>query len=195
MRWYDVLVSLVYFSHFLVVWVYAAVLYVRERPRWGRWARRILMLSYAGLITYILYPAAPPWFAEWYHGLIPGISRISSNGWSALHLHSAAALIENAQGGANDVAAMPSLHGAFTAMLTVFLWPRLNNVARTLMVVYTLAMGFTLVYSAEHYVVDILMGYLYVAAVLVAAWWWERMRAAQRARRAARHAPAREGAH
>jgi PAP2 superfamily len=183
-HWYGIVVSLVYFSHFVVVWIYAAVLYVRERPRWGRWARRILMLSYAGLVTYIVYPAAPPWFAQARDGLIPGIARISSDGWEALHLHTAAALIQNAQGGANDVAAMPSLHGAFTAMLAVFVWPRLNNVARVLMVLYTLAMAFSLVYSAEHYVVDILMGYAYVGAVLVAAAWWERMRARQRAARA-----------
>ena len=43
------LVALVYCSHFVVVWAYAAVLYLRNRERWGQWARRILLLSYAGL--------------------------------------------------------------------------------------------------------------------------------------------------
>ena len=167
-RWYDVLVALVYVSHFVVVWAYAAVLYLRNRERWGQWARRILLLSYAGLLTYIIYPAAPPWYAA-NHGLIPGVVRIASRGFEALHLHSASALISQAQGRGNDVAAMPSLHGAFTAMLTVFLWPRLPNWGRALMVLYTFAMGFSLVYGGEHYVVDILMGYMYVAVVLLPA--------------------------
>jgi hypothetical protein len=182
-RWYDVVVSLVYASHFVVVWVYAAVLYVRERPRWGRWARRILMLSYAGVITYVLYPAAPPWYAA-QQGLIPDIARIAARGWEAVHLRTASALISTAQGQGNDVAAIPSLHAAFTAMLTVFVWPRLGRVGRVLMTLYTLAMGASLVYGGEHYVVDALIGYGYVAAVLVAAAWWERMRARQRAAKA-----------
>lgn len=188
-QWYDVLVAVVYCSHFVVVWAYAAVLYVRERRRWGQWARRILLLSYAGLITYVLYPGAPPWYAA-QQGLIPGVVRIASRGFEALHLHTASALISQAQGQGNDFAAVPSLHGAFTAMLTVFVWPRLPNWGRVLMVLYTAAMAFTLVYGAEHYVVDILLGYLYVAAVLVACWWWERMRAAQRTAKAARLAAA-----
>jgi hypothetical protein len=47
----------------------------------------------------------------------------------------------------------------------------------------TLAMGFTLVYSGEHYVVDVLAGWLYVVMVCVIARWWEN-------REAARPAPA-----
>jgi membrane-associated phospholipid phosphatase len=44
---------------------------------------------------------------------------------------------------------------------------------------YPLAMTFTLVYSGEHYVIDVLVGWAYVAAVflLVGAaerWWRER---------------------
>jgi membrane-associated phospholipid phosphatase len=186
-RWYDVLVALVYVSHFVVVWAYAAVLYLTNRERWGKWARRILLLSYAGLVTYIVYPAAPPWYAA-DQGLIPGVVRIASRGFEAVHLHAASALISQAQGRGNDVAAMPSLHGAFTAMLTVFLWPRLPNWGRVLMVLYTFAMGFSLVYGGEHYVVDILMGYAYVAGVLLLCWWWERLRERQRAAKAAKAA-------
>jgi membrane-associated phospholipid phosphatase len=178
-QWYDVLVALVYCSHFVVVWAYAAVLYVTHRQRWGQWARRILLLSYAGLVTYILYPGAPPWYAA-HVGLLDEVSRIASRGFEALHLHTASALIAQAQGQGNDYAALPSLHGAFTAMLTVFVWPRLPNWGRVLMVLYTAAMAFSLVYGGEHYVVDILLGYLYVAAVLLACWWWERMRAAHK---------------
>ncbi len=188
-QWYDLLVAIVYCSHFVVVWVYAAVLYVSHRQRWGQWARRILLLSYAGLLTYVLYPAAPPWYAN-HVGLLPGVDRIASRGFDAMHLHQASALVSQAQGQSNDYAAMPSLHGAFTAMLTVFLWPRLPNWGRALMVLYTAAMAFSLVYGGEHYVVDILMGYAYVAAVLLACWWWERMRANQRAAKAARLAAA-----
>jgi hypothetical protein len=176
LHWYDVVVSVVYVSHFFVVWVFAAVLYLRSRDRWAAWARRILLLSYAGLLTYVLYPAAPPWYAS-AHGLLPGVHRIAINGWDALHLHFAATLVSRAQGQVNDVAALPSLHAAFTALLTVFVWPVLGRLGRTLMVIYTAAMAMSLVYGGEHYVFDALLGYVYVAAVVLAAGWWERRRA------------------
>lgn len=179
-HWWDIVVSLVYFSHFFVVWIFAAVLYVRSRDQWITWARRILMLSYAGLITYVIYPAAPPWYAA-REGLIGDVSRIASRGWDALGLRGAGALIRRGQAQSNDVAAIPSLHAAFTAMLTVYVWPRLGPLGRTLMVIYTLAMAASLVYAGEHYVVDVLIGYLYVALVMLGARWWERRATARAA--------------
>ena len=177
-HWWDVVVSLVYFSHFFVVWIFAVVLYVRSRDAWAPWARRILLLSYAGLITYIVFPSAPPWYAA-REGLIGDVSRIASRGWDAIGMRGAGALIRQGQAQSNDVAAIPSLHAAFTAMLTVFVWPVLGKVGRTLMVIYTLAMAASLVYGGEHYVVDVLIGYAYVAVVMLGARWWERRRAAR----------------
>jgi hypothetical protein len=43
-------------------------------------------------------------------------------------------------------------------------------------VLYPLAMGAMLVVTGEHYVVDILMGYLYAGSVMVAWRVWDRHR-------------------
>ena len=179
-HWWDVVTAVVYTSHFIVVWVVAVVLYLRSRQQWARWARRILLLSYAGLVTYMIYPAAPPWYAARV-GLIPDVQRIASRGLEGIHLHAAAALIEQGQAQVNLFAAVPSLHAAFTAMLTVFVWGSLRWWGRSLMVLYTAAMAASLVYGGEHYVVDALIGYVYVAAVVLVAWAWERWRAGRRA--------------
>jgi membrane-associated phospholipid phosphatase len=180
-HWWDIVTAVVYTSHFVVVWVVAVVLYVRSRHQWARWTRRILLLSYAGLVTYMLYPAAPPWYASW-HGYTPeDIQRIASRGLDGLHLHAAAALVQQGQAQVNDVAALPSLHAAFTALLTVFVWGSLRWWGRGLMVLYTAAMAASLVYGGEHYVFDALVGYVYVAAVVLVAWAWERWRDGRRA--------------
>lgn len=179
-HWYDVVVSLVYFSHFFVPWVVAVVLYLRSRETWAAWARRLLALSYAGLLTYMLYPAAPPWYAARL-GDIPYVSRIATRGWDAIGLHGAGQMIAYGQAGSNQVAAVPSLHAAFAALLLVFLWPRVGVFWRTVLVVYTLAMCFSLVYGGEHYVVDAVLGYVYVAVVAVAVGLWERRRSRRRA--------------
>lgn len=174
-RWWDFLASLVYFSHFIVAWAIAGVLYVRSRPLWASWARHILVLSFAGLVTYVLYPAAPPWYAS-NEGVIGPVTRIASRGWDALGLHSASALIARGQAGVNEVAAIPSLHAGFAFMVAVFFWPRVNRRWRVALLVYAAAMGLTLVYAGEHYVFDELLGYGYVAVVALAVAWWERRR-------------------
>ena len=79
---------------------------------------------------------------------------------------------------------MPSLHAAFSLLVAVTLWPRKHKWLRPIVALYPLAMGFSLVYTGEHYVSDILLGWLYtIASVAVGALlirWW----AARRAERA-----------
>lgn len=55
---WTMITAVVYTSHFLVPWLLAALLYLYSRSRWAGYMRRVLLLSYFGLITYILVPAA-----------------------------------------------------------------------------------------------------------------------------------------
>jgi membrane-associated phospholipid phosphatase len=54
---------------------------------------------------------------------------------------------------------MPSLHAAYPLMLMLFFWPA-GRFVRILLGSYTLAMAFTLVYGGEHFVIDILVGWV-----------------------------------
>jgi membrane-associated phospholipid phosphatase len=51
--------------------------------------------------------------------------------------------------------------------VSTFLWTRVHRKWRPLLVAYPLIMAFTLVYSAEHYVVDILLGWALAAVVVM----------------------------
>ena len=174
-HWYDVANSLVYFSHFFAVFAIAAVLYARNRELWLRWVRRILALSFAALVTYVLLPAAPPWFAA-EAGLTEPVARISNLGWTALGLEGAGSLIERGQADVNLVAAVPSLHTGFSVLICAFFITRVPNWAKPLLVAYPTAMVVTLVYSGEHYVVDALLGVVYVLLVMWGVGAWERRR-------------------
>ena len=169
-HWYDVAASLVYFSFFVAVPVTMAVLWVRNRRLWQRFTATVVTLSFAALGTYVLFPEAPPWYAA-QQGVIGSIDRISSLGWTAIGLRSAGELVDEGQAVANDVAAMPSLHVAYTMLVTLFLLPRVPRWWRPLVACYPLAMGLTLVYTGEHWVVDIIAGIAYatLAHVGVAA--------------------------
>ena len=186
----DVAVALVYFSHFVAIWGALLLLYERSRPRWGALMRRTLLLSYLGLLTYIVYPAAPPWLAAKL-GLTPEpVARIATRGFEAIGLDRAAGLIEQGQAQVNRVAAIPSLHAAFALLVSVALWPLARRWwQRALLAAYPLAMGFTLVYGGEHYVIDLLLGWAYVGAVLVLVGLGERWWRARRARGAVEGQP------
>jgi hypothetical protein len=64
------------------------------------------------------------------------------------------------------VGALPSLHAAYPFLLMLFFWRRAGR-WRPLLVGYTLAMAVTLVYSADHFVFDILAGWTYASVVYV----------------------------
>lgn len=96
------------------------------------------------------------------------VERISTRGWGTLHLNSARSLIDEGQASVNLVAAIPSLHAALTAMVAIFLWRMVGAMWRPVLVGYPLVMAFLLVYTAEHYVVDILLGWVFTAVVLLA---------------------------
>jgi hypothetical protein len=201
--WWEVVVSTVYMSFFVLPYVVAGLLWLRNRHEWKAFVRLFVSLSFAALAIYAVLPAAPPWAAArctaddvvggpsappcmFGSGRgVPGggvlgamgtsrpgandwIERISTRGWSALHLDTARALLDEGQASVNLVAAIPSLHAGLSAAIAAFLWRRVNRRWYPMLVAYVLIMAFTLVYSAEHYVIDILLGWALAAVVLAA---------------------------
>jgi membrane-associated phospholipid phosphatase len=203
--WWEVAISTVYMSFFILPYVVAGVLWLRDREEWKRFVQLFVGLSLAALVVYALVPAAPPWAAARctmsdvvggpsgprcmfrpargvpdggllgamqtnQDGANAWIERIVTRGWGKLNLHSAAALIDQGQANVNLVAAIPSLHSALSAAVAAFLWTRVARRWRPLLVAYPLTMAFTLVYTAEHYVVDVLLGWV-LAVVVIAVMW------------------------
>lgn len=175
-HWYDVAVTLVYSSHFLATPVLAAALWLRDRSLWLGYISRVIVLSLAGLITYCLFPEAPPWYAS-EDGLTGPIARLSARGWIPLHLGNVQETLESAQrDGANAVAAMPSLHTAFATLVAIVAVTHLRTRWRWLALLYPLAMAYTLVYCGEHYVLDLLAGVVYAIGVHLVLNRWDRHR-------------------
>lgn len=211
--WWEVVISSVYMSFFILPYAIAGILWLRSRDEWKAFVRLFVGLNFVALVIYALLPAAPPWAAarctaadvadgppgpgcmfRSARGVPDGgllgamqtaqdgangwVERIVGRGWGKLNLHSATALLDQGQASVNLVAAIPSLHAGMSAALAVFLWHRVRRGWRPLLVAYPLVMAFTLVYTAEHYVIDILLGWLLAAVVLVALARWEARRRA-----------------
>ena len=180
--WYDVAITLVYTTHFLATPVLAAVLWLRDRTQWLRYISRVVVLAVAGLITYVFFPEAPPWLAARDGVIHEPVGRLSARGWEWLHLGDVGHALASAQtDGANPVAAMPSLHVAFACLVAMFIASRMRTRWRWLLVLYPIGMGYTLVYSGEHYVLDLVAGVGYALGAHYAVAAWERRRARTRA--------------
>lgn len=181
-HWWELGVSLVYLSHFLVPFGVGVWLWARDRARWQWWRNRFLTLTAFGLVTYVLLPAVPPWLAA-REGALPPVSRTAGRGWSLVGLHIADRVLDLGRAAVNTTAALPSLHAAYAAFTAVVFWRATRRPMRVLLAAYPLAMGVALVVSGEHYVFDVVLGWAYVAATIVV---WRRIDPRLTAWRAAR---------
>jgi hypothetical protein len=177
LRAFDNLVVNVTDIHFIVPPALAFVLWVKRRALFYRFTATLLTLSFAGAFTFLLFPAAPPWAAA-RDGLLPdSVHRIGHAGHSSAH-HSFLQLGKYLA--SNPYAAVPSLHGgyAFLAFLfvAVLAWKtRWRWWAIGIGILYPLAQSFAAVYTANHYVVDLLLGFAYATAALFGVrWFWRR---------------------
>ena len=161
-RWWDAAASIIYASHFILPFVVAGILYATNRKEWGWFASRFLVLCFLGCVTYALIPTAPPWYASQI-GEIGHVVRSTGRGWQVVHVHAAATLIHKGQLVGNAYAAIPSLHAAWAALCATAVWRRVKNPARWLVYVYPAAMALTLVYTGEHYFIDAIVGWIYLA--------------------------------
>jgi uncharacterized membrane protein len=145
----------------------------------------VSVIAIMGFTTYALFPAAPPWMASELGELAP-TTRLIGIIWSHIPIGNFNSLFEKGEAYSNQVAAVPSLHGAYTLLVALILWPIVTRWwGRALLAAYPLAMAFALVYTAEHYFVDILLGWIYT---LVAYWAVTRLFSSIAARRESRNA-------
>lgn len=164
-HWWDYIAWVFYLSHFVVTLTIAIVLYVTHRDWFKRFAMLILWVSLAGFATYFLVPAVPPWMAS-QNGALQPTTRIVHAVWDSIGWDAAARTFGGDAKLANPVAALPSLHAAWPFMALLFFWTKLPR-GRWLLVGYNAVMIFVLVYGSEHYVSDILLGWLYATVVFI----------------------------
>lgn len=204
--WYGVIAWVVYMSHFFATPLLAGVLWKIDRRRFRQFAVSVGALALLGFATYALFPAAPPWMAA-QEGLIGPTARVIPEIWGQLGIPARFGVVGTGYEYANDVAAVPSLHAAYSLLITLTLWDASRPIAsstaasgsaaargtrgwwlrlgvRAGLVAYPLVMAFALVWGGEHYVSDLLLGWVYAAVVF---WGVRRAFARWDARRARRN--------
>jgi hypothetical protein len=171
-------------SHFVMVlssWLYvnaqgsitiAALLYLYLRHNRNFYFVRNMFLIAMGiaLVAYTVFPTAPPRFMpEW--GFVDTVSDVTPVNVS----HTSASMSTLF----NPYAAVPSMHVAFALMIG---WPLAmlvrSSVVRVMWIVYPFVMTFVIVVTANHFILDALLGALTAGASAYGAVWLSRARPA-----------------
>ncbi len=166
LSWYDFYFYFLYTIHFVVPLVLAVVIW-KIRP-WLYWqfVAALVGLSFAAFITYVVFPAAPPWMAS-DMGLIQQIHRISGDVWGAMGIQNFSTVYNNLS--PNLVAAVPSLHSAYPLLFTQFVWLIFGFKRTWWVIFYPISMWIGVVYMGEHYVMDVVLGIIYAVAAYYAS--------------------------
>ena len=94
-HWWDFAALAVYTTHFIAVTVIAMVLWTRSRAQYLRFMTWFVGLTTLGFVTYVLYPAVPPWLAS-QRGDLAQTHRIVRELWDYLGCHAIAAQFSGA---------------------------------------------------------------------------------------------------
>jgi PAP2 superfamily len=177
-----------YFLHFPLPIAVGFFLWLRQRRVYYDFVAALILLAMAGFATFVLLPVAPPWWAA-AHGYLPGpdghpaILYLKEQGFDQLanlfgfnghYIYSYTFYDINP----NQVAAFPSLHAGFPFLAFLFA-RRAFGRKGWLMLAYAACVWLSVVYLADHYVVDVLAGIVYASAaywaVIHAPGWFRRV--------------------
>jgi len=175
LRWYDGVASSLLQLHFVAPPLLAYALWLRRRALFYRFAAAMLLLSFAGALTFIAYPAAPPWAASQIgdigHVLQLPLAHPIATSATAL---SSSRLSLGFLVPRNPYAAIPSLHAGYAFLIALFvahlalrLRTRFRYALASAAFVYPLLQSFAVIYTGNHYVVDIIAGFVFAAAALI----------------------------
>lgn len=138
------------------LWLY----FDRQRSIYLHFSLVFLLVNLIGFAGYYIHPAAPPWYVMQHgfdfiagtHGEVAGLGRFDQM--------TGLGIFQGLYGrNANVFAAVPSLHSAY---MVIALWyafrARVSNWTRALFAIIVLGIWFTAVYTAHHYLIDVILG-------------------------------------
>jgi hypothetical protein len=174
-----IVATIFYMLHFALPVVTGFLLWVWRRPRYHDYLAAFILLSFGGFVTFLLLPVAPPWMAA-QQGFLNG-----PDGQSVLHYlkPDAFAAIAEFLGypdghelssyvfygvNPNGVAAFPSLHAGYPFLSFLVLRQAFGRIG-WLALAYAACVWWSIVFTGDHYVLDVVGGIVYATAAYLAA--------------------------
>ena len=166
--WYDVVLYIPYLLFFIVPLALAILVWKTKDHYYWQVVNTYMLTFFAAFITFVLFPAAPPWLASQNHMIQP-ITRISSNVWASLGIQNFPSFYNHIA--PNPVAAIPSLHSACGILLSLFIFKLYGRRWGLLSLIYPVLLIFGVIYEGEHYAFDTIAGAGYAVTAFYATPW------------------------
>jgi membrane-associated phospholipid phosphatase len=161
----DLATTFLYVAHFALPLVVAFAFWVLERTLFYRYLLALMLMSFAAFICYLLIPVAPPRFSGSFGEALP-VADIARDTFTQLRFAPVTTWLYGSISG-NPVAAFPSLHSAYPLLAYLFArnrWPR----ASLILLAWSAAIWFAVVYLGHHYVIDVVAGIVFAIGAFLA---------------------------
>ncbi len=154
-----------YSLHLPLVILTSMYLWYTDKPIYKKYIYAIIITSYCALVTFLLFPTAPPWYEGAAKNLLQGV-----NSAAPVQVYTSVMnLIE-----ADKFAAFPSLHSAF-AIIFLFYMRRRGRLHGLVALPITAGILFSTIYLGQHYLIDMIGGAVYsLSACLLVDWFVKR---------------------
>ncbi|MBO3802761.1 MAG: inositol phosphorylceramide synthase [Candidatus Brockarchaeota archaeon] len=148
---FDYVGAFFYSLHFIAPTTFGFILWKRSPKDYWRYSIAFLLCSYGALMTFVMYPSAPPWFGLKASRILFQIDR-------EIGVPVYSTIIDYVQ--PNPFAAFPSLHAAYPWLISIYAI-KIKRVKALPILLIPAGVWFSAVYLGEHYIVDLLGGVAY----------------------------------
>jgi inositol phosphorylceramide synthase catalytic subunit len=155
----DVVCGLTYLLFMAEVVALAIYFFFSDRRRTLMLSLGFLVINVVGWSIWLVYPAAPPWYAD-LHGLGLAVGNTASNPAALARVDASLGLPLFATIYAQSAyvfGAMPSLHASYSTLAVLVCYPR-GGVLRVATLLFLGLMAYSAMYLRHHYLVDVVAG-------------------------------------
>ena len=156
----DYIGAFFYSIHFFAPTIFAFLLWKTAPKDYSKYMIALAVLTYSALITFLVFPVAPPWYG------VRGVTRILFDVDKSLGVPVYRTVYDFIQ--PNKFAAFPSLHSALPWLIALFAL-KIGKGKALPILVFPLGVWFSAVYLGEHYIVDVIGGVAYATVAFILA--------------------------
>jgi len=148
---FDYLGAFFYSLHFMIPTVFGFILWKYSPENYRKFTFAFLVCTYSALITFLVYPSAPPWFGVRAERVLFQIDhKIGLPVYATIF-----GLIQP-----NPFAAFPSLHATYPWLVSLYAF-KIKRFKALPILLIPVGVWFSAVYLGEHYIIDLLGGVTY----------------------------------